>query len=126
MGTRLPGLKEKKHLYSHWSSRITDVLESDAGEGGVVVNCASSEYWNAVDEARLEAAGIQVLRCDFREGVGASSRVIGVHAKRARGLFVRFVCQSDPSDVEDLKRFDLEGYTFDPKLSSESAPNAIK
>ena len=45
--------------------------------------------------------------------------MIAVHAKLARGMFVRFMCQNRCASVESLKEFSEANYAFDDKLSSE-------
>ena len=42
------------------------------------------------------------------------------YAKRARGLMVRYAAENAIEDVELLKDFDLEGYSFHAAMSSEN------
>ena len=59
------------------------------------------------------------MTVSFREGVGKGARVIAVHAKLARGMFVRWMCETKSASVESLKAFSEANYAFDGKLSSE-------
>ena len=45
-------------------------------------------------------------------------RTIAVHAKRARGLMVRFAALHNIQEIEGLKAFDLEGYSYQPEQST--------
>jgi cytoplasmic iron level regulating protein YaaA (DUF328/UPF0246 family) len=46
-------------------------------------------------------------------------KIIGIHAKRARGMMVRFIIDNRIEDPEELKKFNLEKYEFDKDLSDE-------
>jgi hypothetical protein len=43
--------------------------------------------------------------------------MIGVYAKKARGLMARYIIQNRLSDPESIKQFDVEGYAFNQALS---------
>ena len=84
--------------------------------GAIVVDAASEEYSSAVDFAAIREAGAATVKASFRDG----GRVVGVLAKRARGLFARFVIEQRADTAEKLARFSAEGYAFNAKLSSPS------
>jgi cytoplasmic iron level regulating protein YaaA (DUF328/UPF0246 family) len=46
--------------------------------------------------------------------------VIGIYAKRARGLMVNFIIRNRLNNPEALQDFSDEGYRFDKDLSSDS------
>jgi uncharacterized protein len=119
MGTKLVVSKEHSNLYSYWGDALKRSLL--ASNASVIVNVASGEYWKACLEKELSSS-THVLTVSFREGQGKSARVIAVHAKLARGLFVRFMCQTEPETVDELKAFDGGGigYSFDDKLSNDN------
>ena len=82
----------------------------------VVVNCASQDYFGAVDRAALRAG---VLTCKFLEEKDGEARIMSFFAKRARGAMARFAIDNRIDKPEDLKAFDLDGYRFVPSLSGE-------
>ena len=111
MGTRwAPG--RKKTLYQFWGSKISDALAADLlAEGSdVIINCASKEYWHAVEQA--PPRGVRIITIDFREDglKGLSFNSFG--AKRARGMMARWMCEHHITDPEALKGFDSDGYAF--------------
>jgi cytoplasmic iron level regulating protein YaaA (DUF328/UPF0246 family) len=116
MGTRWA--PRRKSLYDWWGDRIADALADDVeAEGsGVVLNLASQEYWRAV-EGRLPA-GIRVIEVDFREPGPEGLRFVSFHAKKARGMMARWLCEHRIDDVEAMKGFDSAGYAFDAEESS--------
>ena len=44
--------------------------------------------------------------------------MISFFAKKARGLMVRYIIDTNAESIEDLKGFNYEGYAFDANLST--------
>ena len=115
MGTRWA--PRRKSLYAYWGDRIAGALAADVtAEGsGVVLNLASQEYWAAVS-GKLPAA-VRVIEVDFREPGPDGPRFVSFNAKRARGMMARWLCEHRIDDVEAMKGFDSDGYSFDAEAS---------
>jgi len=117
MGTRLSGAWGK-NLYEFWKNRIADQLtreiEESKGEA-VLVNLASQEYFKAVRAKQLK---IPLLTVSFKERKKDDFKVIGIHAKRARGVMVNFIIRNRINQTADLKNFTNNGYGFRPRLSN--------
>ena len=119
MGTRwAPG--RKKTLYAHWGSRIGDALAHElANEGSdTIINLASKEYWQAVEDWR--PAGARIIAVDFRDNGPDGPYFNSFGAKRARGMMARWLCEHRITDPEHLKGFDSDGYCFEPEGSDEN------
>ncbi len=111
MGTRwAPG--RAKDLYAYWGDRIATLLAQDVADAGTdtVLNLASQEYWHAVD-GRLPG-GVRVIDVDFREAHPDGPRFVSFHAKKARGMMARWMCEHRVTDVEAMRGFDSAGYRF--------------
>ena len=110
MGTRL-ATPAGANLYRFWGTRIAEHLDERlAGERApLVVNLASQEYFKAV---ALPALRARVLECVFQDWHGGQYKVIGLHAKRARGLMARWAIQQRARSPRSLQGFDSEGYAF--------------
>jgi cytoplasmic iron level regulating protein YaaA (DUF328/UPF0246 family) len=115
MGTKLSNEKGND-LYDYWGSDISNVLNDD--ESDLIVNLASNEYFKAIDQSTLKA---NILDIVFKEKKGDAYKVIGIYAKRARGLMVNYIIRKRLENPEGLKDFSDEGYRFDKDLSSESS-----
>jgi len=98
-------------LAEYWRGLSTETLQSGFSEGAgrVLVDVASGEYAAAIDFDAVRASGVRVLKVDFMQG---GRRAPTVHLKHGRGLVCRYIIQNDVDDVEALKGFDLEGYSF--------------
>jgi hypothetical protein len=117
MGVRIK-TKRGASLYDFWGPRISQQL--DAALAGrkdrTVVNCASREYFGAVDRDVLEAP---VLTCRFLEEQGGEARILSFYAKKARGLMARYAIDNRIEKAADLKAFDRDGYRFVKDLSTD-------
>jgi cytoplasmic iron level regulating protein YaaA (DUF328/UPF0246 family) len=120
MGSRLK-TRRGSSLYDYWGDRIARALnEAGAALGtGTLLNCASQEYFGAVDLKRLKLRVITPAFLEDREGEG---RTISFFAKRARGAMARFVIDRRITDPAGLADFDAMGYRFDPAASTPDAP----
>ncbi|MGE4611918.1 MAG: peroxide stress protein YaaA [Paracoccaceae bacterium] len=115
MGSRL-ATRRGKSLYQYWGDRLSVKL-NELGEttGSVnLLNCASVEYFTAVDPNALKLRIITPVFMEVREG---TCKIVSFFAKRARGAMARFAIQNRVTDVEDIKGFDLDGYGFRKDLS---------
>ena len=124
MGTRLK-TKRGQSLYDFWGDRIAQALNEDAQghKDKTLVNCASGEYFGAVD---LRALKLPVLTCRFLEEKDGEARIISFFAKKARGLLARYAIDNRIGHARDLKAFDAAGYSFAPSLSSEAEYTFIR
>ncbi len=104
-----------KNLYEFWGTKLADALSgSDA-----IINLASNEYNKAVDRKRYAGRWVDVA---FKEEKDGKYRVLGLYAKKARGMMARFMAERAVDDVETLKEFDAAGYRF---KAAESAENSL-
>lgn len=108
----------RKRLTDWWGDRIAAHLRVElAAEGSnVVLNLASQEYFAAVD-GRL--AGSRIIDVDFREPGPDGPRFVSFHAKRARGMMARWLCEHHVTDVDAMRGFDSDGYRFDADASED-------
>jgi cytoplasmic iron level regulating protein YaaA (DUF328/UPF0246 family) len=118
MGVRIK-TKRGMSLYDFWGPRVAQALDAAlAGHAErTVVNCASQEYFGAVDRDALKAP---VVNCRFLEEKDGEARIMSFFAKKARGMMARFAIDNRIERAGDLRAFDREGYRFQPALSSET------
>ncbi|MEL6700214.1 MAG: peroxide stress protein YaaA [Pseudomonadota bacterium] len=120
MGSRLK-TRRGGNLYDYWGSQIAKALNAQAAETGAdtLVNCASQEYFGAVDLGALKP---RVITQTFLEEKDGSEKIVSFFAKRARGSMARFIVQNRVTDLAGLRDFDLGGYRFREDLSKPEAP----
>lgn len=120
MGSHLKNPKGT-NLYQFWGAKIATALRAGAaGLGtGVLVNCASNEYFGAVDRSKL---GLRIITPTFLEQRDGGAKIISFWAKKARGALARFICEGALTNPDDLRAFDHDGYRYSAALSGENTP----
>ncbi|NVK16012.1 MAG: peroxide stress protein YaaA [Rhodobacteraceae bacterium] len=120
MGSRLKNPRGK-NLYEFWGSKISEALNAQGEAVGaeVLVNCASQEYFGAVDLAALK---LRVVTPVFMEDKNGTPKVVSFYAKRARGAMARYIIQRRLTDSASLKDFDAGGYAYQPQMSEPDKP----
>lgn len=107
---------DSKNLAGWWEKKVTSSIGSDleVRTTKILLNLASDEYSAAVDSTALPE-GTQFVKVVFQQ----EGRVIAVHAKRARGLMVRFVAENDIDNIGGVQKFNIEGYKFVKSKSTD-------
>lgn len=120
MGSRLK-TKRGKSLYDYWGDTISKTLNAQAKETGsdTLVNCASQEYFGAVDPGALK---LNVITPTFMEDKDGTPKIVSFFAKKARGAMARYIIQHRLTDPEALKDFDTGGYRYNAELSEDGKP----
>ena len=116
MGTKLP-IGESQNLYQFWKPTITKALNKELKEGELFVNLASNEYFSAID---VKALKVPVITPEFKDYKNGKLKIISFFAKKARGMMVRYIIDTNAETIEDLKGFNYDGYQFDANLSKEN------
>lgn len=106
-------------LYAFWDNTLAAALDDAVAKhpAQVVVNLASNEYFKA---ARPKAMASRVITPVFKEVSAGASKVIGLFAKRARGMMARYIIVNRIEDPQDLKSFTDGGYTYQADQSGEN------
>ncbi|MCA0941369.1 peroxide stress protein YaaA [Salipiger pacificus] len=124
MGSRLKTSRGKS-LYDYWGDQLSQALNAQGETTGaeVLVNCASQEYFGAVDPKALK---LRVITPQFLEDKDGAPKVVSFYAKRARGAMARFIVTRRITDPEGLRDFDLGGYAYDEHRSTPDQPVFIR
>ena len=113
MGTAI-AIGKNKNLYEFWKKTITHSLNEELATDELFVNLASNEYFSAIDTKLLKVPVITPEFKDFKDG---KLKMISFFAKKARGMMVRYILDTNAETMNDLKGFNYEGYSFDANLS---------
>jgi cytoplasmic iron level regulating protein YaaA (DUF328/UPF0246 family) len=115
MGTKFAN-QRGANLYQFWGEIITDQLNKlfPSSAKSVLVNLASNEYFKAVQSNSINA---EIITPVFMDQKGDKYKIISFFAKRARGLMSAFIIKNKITDAEQLKTFDINGYSFNAAMS---------
>lgn len=133
MGSRLKTARGKS-LYDYWGSTISEALNAQAEAQGTdtLINCASQEYFGAVQP---DALSLNVVTPQFYEDKPGGPKIVSFYAKQARGAMARFIIQNRLTKPAQIRDFDTGGYAYQPDqstpdrpvfLRSDAAANALK
>jgi len=115
MGTSLENSRGK-NLYEFWDTTITQAINKQLKAQGddVVINLASNEYFKSVKPKLVEG---RIITPQFKERKDGQFKMIGIYAKKARGLLSRYILLNRLQDPEAIKKFDVDGYAFNKSQS---------
>lgn len=124
MGSRLKTRKGQS-LYAYWGDRLAAMLNAEAAELGTdtLINCASVEYFSAVDP---KALALSVITPQFLEDKPGGPKIVSFFAKKARGAMARFIIERRLIDPAGILEFDTGGYTYAPELSAPTKPAFLR
>ncbi len=112
MKTKYTWKKDCATLYQFWSDRPTNILK----ESSIIVNLASQEYFAVLDKKKIKG---RIITPVFKEKQNGSLKMVMMYAKNARGKMARFLIQNELSDINDLKHYSLDGYSYDAIHSTQ-------
>ena len=117
MGTHIANPRGK-NLYEFWGILITEAVNEALTHSGsnTLINLASNEYFKSVKAKQLKG---QVITPQFKEYKDGSYKMIGIYAKRARGLMSRYIIENELVDVQCIKDFNWEGYSYNEEQSND-------
>jgi hypothetical protein len=114
MGTKRFPVDHKLSMW--WEGAVAQLLAEDLDLTGdrTLLNLASEEYYASI-KGRMPK-DVRIVDVKFMTG----DRFITMHAKVARGTMARWMIDQQVTDIEQMKGFDYDGYTFDEDESSEN------
>ncbi len=120
MGTKLAN-ERGDNLYQFWGTQLTDELNKQLKKtkSDVLLNLASNEYFKAVQAKNITANVVAPAFKDYKNG---KYKIISFFAKKARGLMAAYIIENKITDTADMLKFDIDGYRYDPKLSTDVEP----
>lgn len=104
-------------LYGYWGDTITKAIQKqlESHQRKTIVNLASKEYFQAIQLKKLDA---KVVEVQFKELKNGQYKVVGMLAKRARGLMARYIMKHKIDTLVKLKQFKEAGYHYHESFSS--------
>ncbi len=118
MGTKLHTPKGE-NLYDFWGTHLAEtaqnIVKNHANK--TIISLASNEYIKAIPKKTLK---VPFLTCHFKEIKEGVPKVIGIYAKRARGMMGRYMLQNRIETPEGLKDFAMDRYQFSPEHSTST------
>lgn len=120
MGTKLK-FNDNKNLYDFWGNKIIYRLyeELKTHKEKKIINLASNEYFKSIEKIS-EFKDVKIINIVFKEFKDNEYKVVTVKAKRARGLMSSYIIRNKIETLEEIKKFNLEGYEYDEESSKDN------
>lgn len=117
MGSKLRN-PEGGDLYDFWGEELADAIDDIVADHKepVVINLASNEYFKATSPKTLKS---RVITPVFKEIKDREAKVLGLFAKRARGMMARYMITKRIEKAKQLKTFKDGGYAYQDHLSND-------
>lgn len=105
------------NLYQFWGEIITDGINQQLQQTDSkhLINLASNEYFKSVKSKLINA---EIITPEFKDYKNGTYKMLGVYAKKARGMLSRYIIQNKISNTEQIKNFSEDGYSFNSEMSS--------
>ncbi|WP_311481401.1 YaaA family protein [uncultured Anaerococcus sp.] len=100
-------------LYEFWGDDLYKKLFED---GDLVLNLASKEYTKTIKPFLKDTD--KFLTVDFKENRGGKLKSVVSYMKQARGQMLKEIIAEKIEDVDDIKKLNINGYTYDPYNST--------
>jgi len=107
---------EYKNLYSFWTEKVTEQLNTEMKKNELLLNLASIEYFKVIDRKKINHKIIDFEFYELREG---KLKTIVVYTKHARGLVVKFCAETQAKTLNDVKAFNYDCYRIDEEKSTD-------
>jgi len=117
MGTSWQVTPKVKNLYQFWGKKLAQQLNLESGKEDVVINLASVEYFKAIDKKTLKSTVITPVFKEFKNG---EYKIVMMYAKHARGAMARYIVKNKIELAEELKLYNVDGYSLDVNQSTDS------
>lgn len=106
-------------LYSFWSEKVTsyinDLLSQDNEK--ILLNLASNEYSKMINKKTFN---FKMITVDFKELKNGKYSSVSSFSKQGRGMMLNYLIKNQITNIEDIKKFSKEGYSFNSELSNEN------
>ena len=103
------------NLYDYWSDSIyKEIID----ESHLIINLASKEYSKSIE--RYLTKEDKFITIAFMEKVNDKFISKNTYSKMARGLMVNYLVKNNITTIEDIKKFNVDGYKFNEELSTNS------
>lgn len=106
-------------LYSFWSEKVTvyinELLSQDSEK--ILLNLASNEYSKIINKKTLN---FKMVTVDFKEFKNGKYSSVSSFSKQGRGILLDYLIKNQITNIEEIKKFNEENYSFNSDLSNEN------
>lgn len=114
-----------KTMFKHWKPMLTDLLiDSVKADDGILVHLATEEMQHLFDWKKV-LKEVVVIQPQFLVMKNGKLKSVTVYAKSCRGAMTRFIIKNRLVTLNDLSKFEYEGFEFKPDYGDSNHPHFI-
>ena len=103
-----------KGLYNFWKKDINEYTSNILDSNEILLNLSSSEFSKLIDNKKTP-----MINIDFKEEKDGTYKSISTYSKKARGQFLNYLIKNQVSNIENIKKIELNGYSLNEELSDK-------
>ena len=103
-----------KGLYNFWKKDINEYISNILDSNEILLNLSSSEFSKLIDNKKTS-----IINLDFKEEKDGTYKSISTYSKKARGQFLNYLIKNQVSNIENIKKIELNGYSLNEELSDK-------
>ena len=100
------------NLYKYWQETVDKYFD----EEDYIINLASKEFSKMISRNKHKLITIHFLE----QQIDKSLKVISYNAKKARGKMANLIVINQINKIEEIKKYDIDGYIFNEKISDNN------
>ena len=108
-------------LYDFWKDDLYKKLYED---NDLVINLASKEYSKTIRPFLKKTD--KFITIDFKEVRDGKLKSVVAYMKQARGAMLREIITRKIEDIDEIKKLDINGYTYDPYNSTDKCLTFVR
>lgn len=108
-------------LYDFWKDDLYKKLYED---NDLVINLASKEYTKTIRPFLKKTD--KFITIDFKEVRDGKLKSVVAYMKQARGQMLREIITRKIEDIDEIKKLNINGYTYDPYNSTEKCLTFVR
>jgi cytoplasmic iron level regulating protein YaaA (DUF328/UPF0246 family) len=117
MGTKFSPNATSKNLYFFWKQKVNHFLLDSLNKEEIILNLASQEYFKVIDTSIIKN---RIISPVFKEYKNGKFTIVMMYAKHARGAMARYLIKNQLNNIDDLKSYSIDSYSFDARQSSKN------
>ena len=108
-------------LYDFWKDDLYKKLYED---NDLVINLASKEYSKTIRPFLKKTD--KFITIDFKEVRDGKLKSVVAYMKQARGAMLREIITRKIEDIDEIKKLDINGFTYDPYNSTDKCLTFVR
>lgn len=100
-------LLKDQNLYKFWKIEINEYFKDEE----FILNLASKEFSKLVEKP--------MINIDFKEKKGDLYKSVSTYSKKGRGMMLNYIIKNKITSTDEIKSFNLDGYSLNEKLSNK-------